>query len=213
MPVDKTAICIVCNTFKVRFQDLTCVRCHHRVAAEGTHDLYGVPKESPTRQAWRVQAQEYNTLVLQGWSQKQIAQEWNMQLSTLRSRVYRWKLAGIKVVPAVSNRKYATVSNKPTSKIRPKLKAHGEGPWGVKDCSCEPCMAVRRVTRAATNRKHRLRLKQERERLGLPKPQRAAVEHGQGKTGKKNCRCDLCWPLKIAYMKEFKRKQREAARA
>jgi hypothetical protein len=36
-----------------------------------------------------------------------------------------------------------------------------------------------------------------------------AVGHGEGKTGKKNCRCDLCKPLKNAYAREFKRKCKE----
>ena len=35
-----------------------------------------------------------------------------------------------------------------------------------------------------------------------------SVEHGGGLTGKKNCRCELCAPLKNAYNKEFKRKKR-----
>lgn len=29
-----------------------------------------------------------------------------------------------------------------------------------------------------------------------------AVEHGGGVTGKRNCRCDLCGPLKSAYIRE-----------
>lgn len=31
-----------------------------------------------------------------------------------------------------------------------------------------------------------------------------SVEHGGGKTGKKNCRCRLCGPLKNKYMREWK---------
>lgn len=31
-----------------------------------------------------------------------------------------------------------------------------------------------------------------------------AVGHGEGLTGKRNCRCDLCRPLKIAYNRRFK---------
>lgn len=30
------------------------------------------------------------------------------------------------------------------------------------------------------------------------------VDHGQGLTGKKNCRCKLCAPLKDAYNKKYK---------
>lgn len=36
----------------------------------------------------------------------------------------------------------------------------------------------------------------------------ASVEHGDGITGKKNCRCDLCRPLKNAYMRQWKKDQR-----
>jgi 5-methylcytosine-specific restriction endonuclease McrA len=36
-----------------------------------------------------------------------------------------------------------------------------------------------------------------------------SVGHGEGKTGKKNCRCDLCRPLKNAYAQEFKRRRKE----
>lgn len=32
-----------------------------------------------------------------------------------------------------------------------------------------------------------------------------SVEHGGGITGKRNCRCELCGPLKNAYMREFKK--------
>lgn len=35
------------------------------------------------------------------------------------------------------------------------------------------------------------------------------VEHGTGKTGVRNCRCELCGPLKNAYMRELKRKKAE----
>jgi hypothetical protein len=37
-----------------------------------------------------------------------------------------------------------------------------------------------------------------------------SVEHGGGKTGKRNCRCELCKPLKNAYMRELKNKRRTA---
>lgn len=36
-----------------------------------------------------------------------------------------------------------------------------------------------------------------------------SVEHGGGLTGKKNCRCELCAPLKNAYSRQFKRKKRK----
>lgn len=35
-----------------------------------------------------------------------------------------------------------------------------------------------------------------------------SVGHGQGMTGKKNCRCKLCAPLKNAWLREYKRKKR-----
>jgi 5-methylcytosine-specific restriction endonuclease McrA len=35
------------------------------------------------------------------------------------------------------------------------------------------------------------------------------VNHGEGVTGKKNCRCDLCRPLKNAYLKEFMKNKRK----
>jgi len=34
-----------------------------------------------------------------------------------------------------------------------------------------------------------------------------SVEHGKGNTGKKNCRCELCRPLKNAYMREWKKRR------
>lgn len=33
------------------------------------------------------------------------------------------------------------------------------------------------------------------------------VEHGEGLTGKYNCRCSLCGPLKNAYMRDWRTKQ------
>jgi hypothetical protein len=37
------------------------------------------------------------------------------------------------------------------------------------------------------------------------------VGHGEGKTGKKSCRCELCGPLKNKYMREFKARARESS--
>lgn len=39
-----------------------------------------------------------------------------------------------------------------------------------------------------------------------------SVEHGAGKTGKKNCYCELCKPLKYAANKEYKRRYRDKLR-
>lgn len=36
-----------------------------------------------------------------------------------------------------------------------------------------------------------------------------SVGHGEGITGKKNCRCEKCAPLKNAYARELKRRKRE----
>lgn len=36
-----------------------------------------------------------------------------------------------------------------------------------------------------------------------------SVEHGGGLTGKKNCRCELCAPLKNAYARQLKRNKRK----
>jgi hypothetical protein len=38
-----------------------------------------------------------------------------------------------------------------------------------------------------------------------------AVGHGLGLTGKKNCRCDLCRPLKNAYSRDLKRRRKETS--
>lgn len=38
--------------------------------------------------------------------------------------------------------------------------------------------------------------------------QEQSLNHGQGVTGKKNCRCELCGPLKRGYMREFKKRQK-----
>jgi len=35
-----------------------------------------------------------------------------------------------------------------------------------------------------------------------------SVSHGTGLTGRKNCRCELCRPLKNAYIREWKKKKR-----
>jgi hypothetical protein len=39
-----------------------------------------------------------------------------------------------------------------------------------------------------------------------------SIEHGEGLTGKKNCRCELCGPLKRTYMREYQRRRRAAKR-
>lgn len=39
-----------------------------------------------------------------------------------------------------------------------------------------------------------------------------AVGHGEGKTGKKNCFCELCKPLKYEANKEYKRRYRDKLR-
>ena len=38
-----------------------------------------------------------------------------------------------------------------------------------------------------------------------------SVKHGGGKTGKRNCQCDLCRPVKNAYMRQWKRNKRAAS--
>jgi hypothetical protein len=35
--------------------------------------------------------------------------------------------------------------------------------------------------------------------------QEQSVNHGEGKTGKRNCRCELCGPLKREYARQWKR--------
>lgn len=40
-----------------------------------------------------------------------------------------------------------------------------------------------------------------------------SVEHGGGLTGKKDCRCDLCGPLKRKYMREYQRERRARRKA
>ena len=42
----------------------------------------------------------------------------------------------------------------------------------------------------------------------LTKRDMRIVDHGEGKTGKYNCRCDLCRPLKNAYAREHKNKRK-----
>jgi len=42
--------------------------------------------------------------------------------------------------------------------------------------------------------------------------QSASVGHGGGATGVRNCRCELCAPLKNAYMRELKRRKAEKKR-
>lgn len=48
---------------------------------------------------------------------------------------------------------------------------------------------------------------------GVKTSQQNSVEHGGGKTGKKNCYCELCKPLKLAYIRIWKaaKKAREIA--
>lgn len=40
-----------------------------------------------------------------------------------------------------------------------------------------------------------------------------SVGHGEGLTGKRNCRCELCKPLKNAYARQFKKKKRQGSLA
>jgi 5-methylcytosine-specific restriction endonuclease McrA len=39
-----------------------------------------------------------------------------------------------------------------------------------------------------------------------------SMGHGEGLTGKKNCRCDLCRPLKNAWMREYRKTHPRRAR-
>ena len=39
------------------------------------------------------------------------------------------------------------------------------------------------------------------------------VGHGEGLTGKKNCRCELCGPLKNKYMREYKARKARVAQS
>ena len=151
-------LCRVCETRKAKYVNGCCLKCNALLEAEGTHELHGVAAESAVRQRWRVQAAEYNRLIRARHSQAQIAQMWGMKLSSLRSFVWRWKtLAGIKMVPALGNRR-GNAEIKPasaTTKKRRRVNDHGGGKWGVKDCKCDPCMKVRSVSRVAANKTYR----------------------------------------------------------
>jgi len=164
--------CRVCGRRKARFANFTCIPCHALVEAEGTHDQFGVPKESETRKRWRRQAAEYNKLIKAGWTQSRIAEKWGISLSSLRGAAYRWKAdGGIKVVPGWGSRiVLVDVPKKPTNKVDKKANEHGGGRWGITKCTCDLCRIRRNISRAECNRRYRQarKLKREAARRQMP---------------------------------------------
>jgi hypothetical protein len=165
MPRRDYGICIVCNRRKARRIQKTCDPCHALIEAEGTHEQHGLSKGSLTRQRWREQSAEYNKLIREGWSQRQVAQHFGVNCAQLRCMVYRWKIkAGIKVVPGWGNERLTRATAAPsTALVQKKSNEHGGGRWGVTGCNCDLCLATRRQSRRLANARYRKRLKERRE--------------------------------------------------
>lgn len=165
---EETKPCLVCKERKARYVNGCCNRCDALVQAEGTHDKYGVPKETKSRTKQRAMAAEYNELIKQRLSQKQIAELWGITHRQVSAHAYRWRRSGLTVAHALGSQ-VSIEGSKPklASKTVHKVAEHGVG-WGVTNCTCEPCKASRRVLRAQANRLYRMRRnarrKAERER-------------------------------------------------
>ena len=162
MPLDKTQLCLVCKRNKQRYVNGCCGRCGPLVEAEGTHDLYGVPKLNKSRQRQVTLAAEYNKLIGQRLTQKQIAQLWQMTDRQVSSLAYRWRKSGLKVAYAWGNQIDVGVAPKSAARTIPKIAEHGVG-WGVTKCECELCGVSRRAMRVDSNRRYRKRRKAKRQ--------------------------------------------------
>lgn len=164
--VTENVPCKVCEKRKARYVDGCCEPCHFRVIAEGTHDQLGVAKEAPTRQRWREVAAVYNRMALgEGKSQTQIAEHLGMQLTQLRSMIYRMKKeAGIKVVDMTRSRG-GHKPGPPTNVTRRRANGHGEGHWGKKGCDCDLCVERVKQSRSIVDADKRQRLADMKKRL------------------------------------------------
>lgn len=142
--------CLVCQTRKARFTNLTCEPCRALVDAEGSHKKYGIVTETKVQQQWKEYAAAYNKLIRKRFTQAQIADMWGWPLQRLRSATHRWKKqGGLKVMPGWVSRAPEGVTLEATNKVRPYvINDHGTGRWGVRGCKCDPCRATRAATRA-----------------------------------------------------------------
>jgi hypothetical protein len=156
MPVDKKALCVVCNKRRRRHVNGCCEPCSALIEAEGTHELYGIPQDKPQRRRQRELAAEYNRLIALKMTQKEIAALWGMTDRQVSNRAYRWRRAGISVSLAWGNQIAVADKPKVASAVKPKISQHGVG-WGVSGCTCEPCVTSRRALRAQANRRYRKR--------------------------------------------------------
>lgn len=136
--------CKVCQVRLARYRTGACEACHFRTLAEGTQEQYGLTVEPTAWATWREQAEEYNKLAREGFTQKDIAALWGMSAAKLAVLKYRMKKeAGIKVV-SMARSKASTKTA--TAKVKPR-NTHGGGKWGVSGCKCEPCVTRRKASR------------------------------------------------------------------
>lgn len=177
-----------CPKCKVRIGCLSsgmCIKCDTLTKAEGTFNQWKQPTATERKQKERIRlVARYNRLLKTKMSYAQIAQKLGFatteQLSTFMYRARRRH--GLE----------------PDSGTRV-LNEHGQAPYGVSKCTCDLCKAVRRVTYG----QRRAKIRKEK---GLPPSQPGtgvAVPHGGGVTGKRNCRCEKCGPMKAQYMKRY----------
>lgn len=209
--------CIVCKKRKQVYANNCCERCNALVNQEGTHDQFGVPKEPEYLTRMRQRIDTYNKLVLQGLTRAEIAQKMDMTIHQVNSLVYRAKKRrGLKVMNMQESRFTAQSRSKPTAEVRPHRNEHGGGKWGIRGCNCDLCKAVRKKSRSEyaplyLPRKRELKAlaakakpAQKQVSRDTPEPKPSPQGHGEGLTGKRNCRCEVCGPMKNAYTKAWR---------
>lgn len=158
--------CTLCKARKSRRANGLCDACNTLTDVEGTKKKLGVPTQTPTRQRWEQQAAEYNKLVLEGFTQKQIAEKWNIEVQSLRALVFRVKSrGGIAIVNLGNGRGNIRETLSPSIEIRSGRNGHGGGRWGVRGCKCTPCKEVSAASRKVQAQKRAQVLKEKLARL------------------------------------------------
>ena len=160
MPKRTLGICVHCGVRKGRYaKGPTCEPCHHLTEAEGTAKKLGL--ENPRHRKWRERILAYNKLARKGNKQVDIAKMWGVPAGLLSSNLRRTsKILNMKVV--------GTRHLEAKEPWRPPVtNEHGVG-WGVKNCTCKPCIKSRNVKRAECNRRYRLKRKQKAQQQNEP---------------------------------------------
>jgi hypothetical protein len=149
--------CACCKQRKAYNSRKLCRSCLTITEAEGTRELYGEIQGTVAMARMKLWAKKYNKLILEGLTQAEVAVKMGMKKGALRSKVVRYRAAGLKLAYSLTRgAKRKPLFDVPLPPKPPKTpgmprNGHGTGKWGIKGCKCEPCILRNRQRRNQLN--------------------------------------------------------------